>query len=274
MCSDKQLAWLESSYSAPSGDDCVEIAVSADRIHVRDSKSPTGSRITLSPLAWKAFVGAPPQSGPALKSMASLPLTPAAVRELLSLPLMERIPEDRLDEAVEDLGWEFTDLVCDADRTRHGHVLLGSDCGAALGDPEGTFVLTFANIYPEDWDGRDSDTWSNLMERWGNFPGWNLVTDPTMKECEAVFEEAASVVAAELGPPLRTVRDISCLAPGLPYYLWRVGNHGVALGPCPNNGPYGYLTMGVLAICPWPADEALPRDESSLAHWIRVRIEI
>jgi hypothetical protein len=53
-----------------------------------------------------------------------------------------------------------------------------------------------------------------------------------------------------------------------------LGNHGVVLGPCPDNGPYGYLTMGVLAVHPWPVDEALPSHELDLSHWIRVRVEI
>jgi hypothetical protein len=207
--------------------------------------------------------------------MANLPLTPAAVRELMSLPMMEPVPADRMDEVAEGLGWESTDLVCEAERTRSGHVLWTSDYFASLGNPESTFVLTFANSYPQDGDGQIHDPLVDLMQEWGNQPGWRLVTAPTMAECEAVFAEAVSVVTAELGPPLRTVRDSDhCLATDPPYTIWRWGNHGLVVGPVPDNGPYGYLTMGVLVLHPWSADEALPEDDLDLAHWIRDRIEV
>ncbi len=34
-----ELAWFKSSYSGSSGDDCVEVAVTEQAIHVRDSRT-------------------------------------------------------------------------------------------------------------------------------------------------------------------------------------------------------------------------------------------
>ncbi|MCI3224538.1 DUF397 domain-containing protein [Streptomyces sp. NP-1717] len=49
--------WRKSSYSNGDGGDCVEVA---DRypgvIPVRDSKTPTGPVLLLTPTAWTAFV--------------------------------------------------------------------------------------------------------------------------------------------------------------------------------------------------------------------------
>ncbi|MFD7873926.1 DUF397 domain-containing protein [Streptomyces sp. NPDC059766] len=52
------LVWFKSSYSDSSnGNDCVEIAPTPTRIHIRDSKNPGGARLTMAPEAWTAFVG-------------------------------------------------------------------------------------------------------------------------------------------------------------------------------------------------------------------------
>ena len=181
--------------------------------------------------------------------MAWLPLTPAAIQELLSLPCMEPIPKDGLNEVAKQLGWKSSDLVDCAERTRSGHVLWASNYFASMGDPESTFVLTFANTYPENADG--SDDWADLMQEWGEQPDWLFATAPTTAQGEAVFAEAVSVVTAELGPPLRTARDGDhCLATDPPYTIWRWNNHGLVVGHAPDNGPYGNLTMGVLALPP------------------------
>jgi hypothetical protein len=52
------LAWFKSSYSSSSeGDSCVEIALTPDAVHVRDSKhSDASPRLALAPEAWADFV--------------------------------------------------------------------------------------------------------------------------------------------------------------------------------------------------------------------------
>lgn len=68
------LTWFKSSYSSPSGDNCIEVAVSwhkssyssggdcvevaacPDAVHVRDSKDKSGPQLTFSPDAWSSFV--------------------------------------------------------------------------------------------------------------------------------------------------------------------------------------------------------------------------
>ena len=52
----EQLNWFKSSYSGGEGGECLEVAVTPDTIHLRDSKHPTGPHLTLSPTAWSAFV--------------------------------------------------------------------------------------------------------------------------------------------------------------------------------------------------------------------------
>ena len=52
-----ELAWFKSSYSdGPDGDSCLEIAIAPHTIHVRDSKTPEGPRLTLTPGTWTHFV--------------------------------------------------------------------------------------------------------------------------------------------------------------------------------------------------------------------------
>ncbi|QHC30878.1 MULTISPECIES: DUF397 domain-containing protein [unclassified Streptomyces] len=51
------LTWFKSSYSSGNdGNSCVELAVTPDTIHVRDSKNTDGPRLTLTPEAWANFV--------------------------------------------------------------------------------------------------------------------------------------------------------------------------------------------------------------------------
>ncbi|MCI4141882.1 DUF397 domain-containing protein [Streptomyces pseudogriseolus] len=49
--------WFKSSYSSgPDGDSCVEVAIAPRAVHVRDSKTPAGPRLALTPAAWTRFV--------------------------------------------------------------------------------------------------------------------------------------------------------------------------------------------------------------------------
>jgi hypothetical protein len=52
-----ELAWFKSSYSSGNdGNSCVEIALTPDTVHVRDSKNADGPRLVLGPGAWADFV--------------------------------------------------------------------------------------------------------------------------------------------------------------------------------------------------------------------------
>lgn len=48
--------WIKSSYSGADGPNCVEVGTTPDTIHIRDSKNPTGPRLTLTPTTWSAFL--------------------------------------------------------------------------------------------------------------------------------------------------------------------------------------------------------------------------
>ncbi|MFE3034298.1 DUF397 domain-containing protein [Streptomyces canus] len=52
----EKLTWFKSSYSDGEGGQCLEVAVTPDTIHLRDSKNPHAPHLTLSPTAWSAFV--------------------------------------------------------------------------------------------------------------------------------------------------------------------------------------------------------------------------
>ncbi len=55
-----ELLWLKSSYSDSSnGNDCVEIATTPHTIHIRDSKDPGRGVVTVSDVAWSAFLPTP-----------------------------------------------------------------------------------------------------------------------------------------------------------------------------------------------------------------------
>ncbi|MGW3565481.1 DUF397 domain-containing protein [Streptomyces sp. NPDC000941] len=51
-----ELAWFKSSYSGSQGDDCVEIAITKETIHVRDSKDVTRPSFTVTRDGWTQFV--------------------------------------------------------------------------------------------------------------------------------------------------------------------------------------------------------------------------
>ncbi|MET7731335.1 DUF397 domain-containing protein [Streptomyces sp. NPDC005402] len=70
----EKLNWFKSSYSSGEGGQCLEVAVTAHTIRLRDSKNPTGPHLTLSPTAWSAFLSPtagtrPPRSGPGRRSL-------------------------------------------------------------------------------------------------------------------------------------------------------------------------------------------------------------
>ncbi|WP_432171293.1 DUF397 domain-containing protein [Streptomyces sp. 1222.5] len=53
----EELAWFKSSYSGGEGGECVEVALEATAVHIRDSKRrPTAPRLTVTPTAWSLFL--------------------------------------------------------------------------------------------------------------------------------------------------------------------------------------------------------------------------
>ncbi|MEU8867611.1 DUF397 domain-containing protein [Streptomyces umbrinus] len=52
-----ELTWFKSSYSGTSGGDCVEVAITPQAVHVRDSKDLPGSQIVIRVSAWVSFLG-------------------------------------------------------------------------------------------------------------------------------------------------------------------------------------------------------------------------
>lgn len=51
-----ELAWFKSSYSGTAGDNCVEVAVTEDTIHVRDSKDLWHQPLAVGRDGWTSFV--------------------------------------------------------------------------------------------------------------------------------------------------------------------------------------------------------------------------
>jgi hypothetical protein len=51
-----ELNWFKSSYSSAQGDSCIEVAVTEQAIHVRDSKDVTRPHFTLGRVVWSRFV--------------------------------------------------------------------------------------------------------------------------------------------------------------------------------------------------------------------------
>ncbi|MGW7382916.1 DUF397 domain-containing protein [Streptomyces sp. NPDC054794] len=57
MSSDRtELAWFKSSYSGTQGDDCVEIAIVEQAVHVRDSKDLARPAFAVGQDGWGQFV--------------------------------------------------------------------------------------------------------------------------------------------------------------------------------------------------------------------------
>jgi hypothetical protein len=54
----QHVTWIKSSYSGPTGGNCVEAAALPDGVvAVRDSKAPGGPALVFAAAAWGAFVG-------------------------------------------------------------------------------------------------------------------------------------------------------------------------------------------------------------------------
>ncbi|WP_432057855.1 DUF397 domain-containing protein [Streptomyces sp. bgisy022] len=51
-----ELAWFKSSYSGSQGDDCVEVAIVEQAVHVRDSKDKTRPAFAVGRAGWGQFV--------------------------------------------------------------------------------------------------------------------------------------------------------------------------------------------------------------------------
>ncbi|MFF9393410.1 DUF397 domain-containing protein [Streptomyces griseoluteus] len=51
-----ELTWFKSSYSSNDGPDCVEVALTPDHIHIRDSKTADGDQLTVSADTWTSFL--------------------------------------------------------------------------------------------------------------------------------------------------------------------------------------------------------------------------
>ncbi|MGY1455967.1 DUF397 domain-containing protein [Streptomyces sp. SS8] len=51
-----ELDWFKSSYSSAQGDDCVEVAVTEQAVHVRDSKDVSRPAFAVGREGWGLFV--------------------------------------------------------------------------------------------------------------------------------------------------------------------------------------------------------------------------
>ncbi|MFJ9426535.1 DUF397 domain-containing protein [Streptomyces sp. NPDC101249] len=51
------LAWFKSSYSGTQGDDCVEVAIAEQGVHVRDSKDVGRPAFLVGREVWSRFAG-------------------------------------------------------------------------------------------------------------------------------------------------------------------------------------------------------------------------
>ncbi|MBL1099660.1 DUF397 domain-containing protein [Streptomyces coffeae] len=47
--------WFKSSYSGSGGGNCIEVAIRAASVHIRDSKDPHAAQLAVSHDAWTAF---------------------------------------------------------------------------------------------------------------------------------------------------------------------------------------------------------------------------
>lgn len=50
--------WFTSSFSGSNGNSCVEVAIAAETVAVRDTKDRTRTPLTCSAAAWDAFLAA------------------------------------------------------------------------------------------------------------------------------------------------------------------------------------------------------------------------
>ncbi|GAA2885286.1 DUF397 domain-containing protein [Streptomyces mexicanus] len=49
------LSWFKSSYSGGDGDNCVEVALRPEAVHVRDSKDTSIRPLVVTPSTWATF---------------------------------------------------------------------------------------------------------------------------------------------------------------------------------------------------------------------------
>lgn len=54
--STEALQWFKSTYSGSEGGECVEVATCPHTVHIRDSKTPAGPTLQVTPTAWSAFI--------------------------------------------------------------------------------------------------------------------------------------------------------------------------------------------------------------------------
>ncbi|MFC4498036.1 MULTISPECIES: DUF397 domain-containing protein [Streptomyces] len=50
------MKWIKSSYSTDDGPACVEVALTPETIHIRDSKNDGGPQFAVSPKGWADFL--------------------------------------------------------------------------------------------------------------------------------------------------------------------------------------------------------------------------
>ncbi|MET9036998.1 DUF397 domain-containing protein [Streptomyces mirabilis] len=55
MSTTDELSWFKSSYSGSEGDNCIEVALSPQEVHIRDSKDMEIRPFAVTPAAWSAF---------------------------------------------------------------------------------------------------------------------------------------------------------------------------------------------------------------------------
>lgn len=58
--------WRKSSYSGGGTGSCVEVAVSTERVGVRDSKNVDGPRLAFAVVSWRMFVSGASEGGVAV----------------------------------------------------------------------------------------------------------------------------------------------------------------------------------------------------------------
>lgn len=51
-----RLTWFKSSYSGSGGGNCVEVAVTATTVHIRDSKNASGPALHVPNGPWRTFI--------------------------------------------------------------------------------------------------------------------------------------------------------------------------------------------------------------------------
>ncbi|MGC9376551.1 DUF397 domain-containing protein [Streptomyces sp. MH13] len=51
-----ELDWFKSSYSSAQGDSCIEVAITEQTVHVRDSKDVTRPHFAVGSEKWSRFV--------------------------------------------------------------------------------------------------------------------------------------------------------------------------------------------------------------------------